>query len=72
MEMQRSLKTRLGAVYPVKGSELRRPNSPWNGLEVRNATVLYEIWSNKQIMKCYDGIYTSSIAKQVRIAQSKG
>jgi len=40
--MQRSLKTRLEAEYPVKGSELHPPDSSEYELEVRFATLLYE------------------------------
>ena len=51
--MQRSLKTRLRAEYPVKGSELLPRDSSGYELEVRNAILLYEIWSTKyQIMQC--------------------
>ena len=39
--MQQSPKTRLRAECPVKGSELLPPDSSLNGLEVRNATLLY-------------------------------
>ena len=56
--MQRSLKTRLRAEYPVKGSELFPPDSPLNGLEVRNATLLYENWSNKEWIICNDEMHT--------------
>ena len=43
--MQRSLKTRLRAEYPVKGSELLPRDSSGYELEVRNEILLYEIWS---------------------------
>ena len=45
--MQQSPKTRLRAVCPITGSELLPPASPWNGLEVRNATLLYGIEIDK-------------------------
>ena len=56
--MQRSLKTRLRAEYPVKGSELLPPNSSWNELEVRNATLLYENWSTIVRNECNSEVHT--------------
>jgi len=40
--MQRSLKTRLGAVYPVKGSELLPRDSSW--IWVRGAQCNLVVW----------------------------
>ena len=59
--MQRSLKIRLGAVYPVKGSELLPPDSSGYELEVRNAILLYENWSTIARNECNGEVHTRYI-----------
>ena len=59
--MQRSLKTRLRAEYPVKGSELLPPDSSGYELEVRNAILLYENWSTIARNECNGEVHTRYI-----------
>ena len=80
--MQRSLKTRLRAEYPVKGSELLLRDSSGYELEVRNAILLYENWStiarNEQyaMVKCTQEITqvkeTISNKEQLKVKRNKG
>jgi len=49
--MQQSFKTRLEAVYPVKGSELLPRDSSKYEFEVHNAILLYELVIDNMKMK---------------------
>jgi len=63
--MQRSLKTKLGAVYPVKDSELLPHDSSRYELEVHNAILLYEIWStNNEWIIGNDEVHTRYITSK--------